>query len=259
MTKRTLTIDSFPDSAFRNLEADAIVCVDVMLTTTLLVTAVAQGRRTLLAATEDEARRLAAGLPCACLAGGREDGPKGDFDLPDSPTALLRQPLASPLVVFAPPGTELIANAADAATVLVASFRNLTATAERLFDCEEVALLGAGCREEFRCEDQMATAWIGQRLLAAGFEPGDRRTAALIQRWAGIDPALAGWGNSAEALRRAGRTEDLEFVLGHVDDVDVACRYRDGELRADDDARTEVLPEGATRLPAVAAGGALWR
>lgn len=230
MARKTLTIDSFPDGAFRHLDADAIVCIDVMLSTTTLVTAVTQGRRAFVAATEGAARSRATSLPGACLMGTAGGGRPPGFALGDSPTALLREPATRPLVLWSPPGTELIANASRCRNVLVASFRNLTATARRLADQHDVALLGAGCREEFSCEDQMAAAWLGLRLTREGFEPADRRTAALIQRWGGIEPGLAGWGNSAEALRRAGADEDLDFVLSHVDDVALACEYRSGEV-----------------------------
>jgi phosphosulfolactate phosphohydrolase-like enzyme len=223
MARKTVTIDSFPEGAFRHLEADAIVCIDVMLSTTTLVTAVAQGRSTWVAATEAEARDRAATLPGAWLMG------TGDTRA-DSPTALLREPAGRPLVLWSPPGTDLIANAAGCRRVLVASFRNLTATARRLAAHHDVALLGAGCREEFSCEDQMAAAWVGVRLAREGFLPGDRRTGALLDRWRDIEPALAGWGNGAEGLRRAGAGEDLDFVLSHVDDVALACEYRSGEV-----------------------------
>ena len=94
-----------------------------------------------------------------------------------------------------------------------------------------VALLAAGCREEFSCEDQMAAAWIAGRLVDCGFEPEDRHTADIVRRWSGIAPALAGWGNSAAQLRREGRGDEVEFVLAHVDDVNRACRCEGNEVR----------------------------
>jgi phosphosulfolactate phosphohydrolase-like enzyme len=256
MARKTLTIDSFPDGAFRHLGADAIVCIDVMLSATTLVTAVSQGRRAFVAATEAAARSRAAALPRAFLMAPPDGGRPSLLALPDSPTALGREPADRPLVLWSPPGTELIVNASSCRNVLVASFRNITATARRLADYRDVALLGTGCREEFSCEDQMAAAWIGVRLARDGFEPADRRTAALLQRWGDVDPSLAGWGNSAEALRRAGAGEDLEFVLGHVDDVALACEYRSGELATAPgwrEGRTEAT--GAQPGEAALAGG----
>jgi phosphosulfolactate phosphohydrolase-like enzyme len=231
--RKTLTIDSSPEGVFRHLDAEAIVCIDVMLATTTLVTAVAQGRRAFVAGTEASARSRAAALPDARLMASSSDAPRRGFGLDDSPTALLREPPARPLVLHSPPGTELIVNSNRCRLVLVACFRNVTATARELQHCGNVALVGAGCREEFSCEDQMAAAWIGARLLRDGFVPRDRRTAALIERWGGIEPALAGWGNSAETLRLAGAGDELAFVLSHLDDVPMACVARpDGAVEA---------------------------
>ena len=69
----------------------------------------------------------------------------------------------------------------------------------------------------------MAAAWIAERLLQRGFEAEDRRTADVVRRWTGIAPSLAGWGNSAAQLRRAGRGDEVDFVIGHVDDVALVC------------------------------------
>jgi len=33
------------------------------------------------------------------------------------------------------------------------------------------------------------------------------------------------WGKSAAELKRDGREEDLDFILRHLDDLDLVCRY----------------------------------
>ena len=224
--RRTVAIDFSAESVFRHLHADAIVCIDVMMSATSIVSAVAEGRRVFVAATEADARARAAVDRAA-------------------------------LVAFSPPDTDLITNCdAGPATALIACFRNVTATAHHLLGHRRVALLGAGCREEFSCEDQMAAAWIAAILTRQGFEPEDRRTAALVQRWAGIEPALAGWGNSAQALRQAGRLQDLEFVLDRFDDLGFACVYRRGEAMAANRSAVEGVPAAAALVepsPAAAA------
>ena len=78
----------------------------------------------------------------------------------------------------------------------------------------------------------MAAARIAECLLDRGFEAVDNRVDDLVTRWAGADISIARWGNSAEYLRRSGQQEDLDFVLGHVDDVDYACCDWGGEIRA---------------------------
>lgn len=220
----TVVIDAFPDSAFRRRGSDAIACIDVMLATTTLVSAAAEGRRAFPAAGRDDMRTLLGRFPDAIVAGELEGSVKGEFVVPDGPCALARMAVGGPLLLVSAPGTALIVNAVEGpGTVFLACFRNLSATAAALASHHRVALLAAGCREEWSCEDQMAAAWIAERLLDLGFEAEDRITADVVRRWTGIAPALAGWGNSAAELRRQGRGEEVDFVIAHVDDVDRAC------------------------------------
>ena len=229
----TVAVDAFPDSAFRRRGSDAFACIDVMLATTTLVSAAAEGRRAFLAADCEDMRALLGRFPDAILAGELEGTGNGEFVVPDGPCALARTAADQrPLLLVSPPGTALIVNAVEGGgTVFLACFRNLAATAAALASHNRVALLAAGCREEFSCEDQMAAAWIAERLLDLGFEAEDRITADVVRRWTGIAPALAGWGNSAAQLRRLGRSEEVDFVIAHVDDVNRACLCEGREAR----------------------------
>lgn len=230
--RRTVVVDTFPESPLRHMDRDAVVCVDVMQSGTTLLTALEQGRRAFVTTSIDEIPH-AAGLGNALIAGDASPqcaAVAPGFDALDSPCALALQERERPLILCSAPGTELIVMAGRCANALVAAFRNITATVEHLArHYRNVALLAAGCREEFSSEDQMAVAWIAEGLIARGFEAEDPRTRDLVRRWHGIEPTLAGWGNSAERLRQSGRTEDLELILSHVDDVGIACAYRQSE------------------------------
>ena len=230
--RRTVLIDAFPDSAFRHRDRAAIACIDVLLATTTLVTAAHQGRAVAVAASASDLRALAEELDHPVAAGSLPGLPAGAFEASDGPCALLRHGgLRRPLVLASLPGTELVANAAAAGPVLLACFRNLTATAEALSRHRRAALLAAGWHEELSCEDQMAAAWIAMRLLDAGFEAEDRYTAEIVRRWSGIAPELAGWGNSAAQLRREGRGDEVDFVIAHVDDLAWACWCEGNRVR----------------------------
>ena len=241
--RRTVVVDTFPDSALRHAGRDAVVCIDVLQTSTTLLTAVEQGRRTFVAGSAEAALRARTGTEGALLAGEPEpqaESPAPGFHVTDSPMALLRHDTQRPFILYSAPGTELITLAASCKVVLIAAFRNLAATVTHVArHYRDVALLAAGCREEFSCEDQMAAAWLAQGLAAHGFEAEDLRTRDLIRRWAGIEPALAGWGNSAQRLRTVGREPDLDFVLRHVDDLAWPCVFRPAE-----DGWGEVSPAG---------------
>ena len=238
-SRRVFVIDAFPASAFRHLGRDAVVCIDVMESSTTLVTSVAQGRRTLVAASLEEMEALAAGLDHPLLAGaappkGASTSSKGivAFEIEDSPARVASlADAARTLVLFSPPGTELLVNAAAAPTVLVACFRNLAATADYLArHFRNVALLVTGLRDEYSSEDLMAAARIAEMLGRRGFEPADLRSADLTQRWSAVELALAGWGNGAARLRHLGRADDLDLILSHLDDVPLACRFEQGEV-----------------------------
>ena len=91
-------------------------------------------------------------------------------------------------------------------------------------------VVGAGARGEFRQEDELCCAWIAERLIALGAEVVDAATEAIVQRWSGADVGGIARGRSADYLRETGQIDDLEFVLGHVDDLDAAYAMHSQEL-----------------------------
>jgi phosphosulfolactate phosphohydrolase-like enzyme len=232
---RRVRIDALPESALRYLD-HTVVYIDVITACTTLVTAVAQGRRTLPASNLVEAARLAKAFPEALLAGVGQPGQAPHFALTQSPAALVGRSDRRPLVLLDPPGTRLIGSCDGNRDVYVACLRNLSATADFLAARSEragdVVLLGAAEGDDFRCEDRFAAARIGCALVQRGFEPVGQNTQDLIERWGDAEVELLARGRSAQQLRRQGRTDDLEFVLRHVDDLDLVCGYHEGEISA---------------------------
>jgi phosphosulfolactate phosphohydrolase-like enzyme len=250
MSRRKVRIDAFPESVFRYLDYDAIVCTDVILASTSLVTAVSTGRRVFAAANADDARRISVKLAHPLLATSARV--ENLFETSDSPAALVkREDVSRPLVLHSSPGTELLSNAQRCQAVYVASLRNRMATAAHLAaTARRIALVGAGSDNESRCEDQMVVAWIARRLMDEGFEAECGDTNDVVQRWSEAEPSIVAWGKSAEDLRKQGRVDDLHFVLNHVDDLDLVCRYKTDEVRS-----VSTQPE-EQELPGVwAAGG----
>ena len=232
MSKRkTVKIDAFPESAFRYLDDYAVVCIDVLSASTTIVTAVGQGRVAVPAYDRDQALRLSYGLPEALLAVEEAGPPTLSAELRNGPAALSRRADARPLVVAGTTGTELLINAAGARATYVACLRNITATIEYLAaHHSRVVLLGAGWGNEFRCEDQMAAARIAAGLMWEGFEAEDLTTEDLVTRWSQAELDMVALGKTAAYLKRWGQQEDVDFVLAHVDDMDVVCRYREGRV-----------------------------
>ncbi len=229
--RRQVHIDALAESVYRHPD-HAIVCIDVLLSSTTVVTAVAQGRRTLLATTVDEARTCARGLTDALVLGDPGLPAADGFEARGGPAALeSRRDISRPLVLVSP-AAQIAYNAHSAPAVYVACLRNMSATAEVLAERHDrVALVGAGHGSEVRYEDQIVAALIARKLIERGFEPDGLQTAREIERWGRADLSVLGLGRGAEHLRRLGRGEDLEFVMSRVDDLAVTCRFQAGEMR----------------------------
>jgi len=237
---RTVVIDYLPASAEHYRDDYAIVVIDVIRATTTATTAVALGREVYPAQTTDDALLLAEKLEHPLLVGEMGGNVPYGFDLTNSPVqvaALSRIPSGfftaahRPLVLVSSSGTRLLMNAVGAKAVYISCMRNYSAVAEYLQGRHDhIAILGAGTRGEFRREDQIGCAWLAEKLVAAGYRPESPRTRHLIERWRGADFNIVREGRSADYLRRSGQVHDLEFVLHHIDDLDVVPELVDGCL-----------------------------
>jgi phosphosulfolactate phosphohydrolase-like enzyme len=229
--KQVVRIDALPESAWRYAGYDAIVCVDVLLSSTTIVTALAQGRRVFAAPTTTHAAWFRARAKDARLLTDSPDqaGPGVPFSGPaelDAAEGRTRD------LIHLSPFAEMLAAAMPRSAVHVVCLRNLEATAAELAARHRrVAILGAGDMGEVATEDQMAAAWLAARLHARGYEIEGHNTANEVERWGVPDVSLVGWSRSAERLRAHGRAEDVDFVLAHFDDLDVVAVYAGGEIR----------------------------
>lgn len=232
----SVVIDSFPGTVGRYSDDHRIVVVDVIRATTLAVTATAEGRRCIVARTPDEAvatrDRLGGGILAGELGG---DLPAG-FDMNNSPAELAaRTDTELPLIMVSTSGGPLMIEAGAATGGAdVACFRNFTAVTRSLIGTHrKVAIIGAGSRGEFREEDQMCCAWIGELLMGAGYVPETDETRQLIERWSGAPATACESSNSVAYLRRSGQLHDYDFIVNHVDDLDYACSVEGNEVVAE--------------------------
>jgi 2-phosphosulfolactate phosphatase len=234
--KGVVSIDCFPESADKYRSSHAIVAIDVIRATTTATTALDRGRRVFPARTADEATIVASRLENALLVGELGGNMPVGFDATNSPAEMSqRTDTHRPMVLVSSSGTQLMMNAVGAEGVYLACLRNYSAVARLLASRHtRIAVIGAGTRGQFRREDQIGCALVAKQLLAAGFRPENEQTEGYLARWSERSmPELlevVGSGKSAQYLRGSNQEADLEFVLSHVDDLDLVPRLLDGEL-----------------------------
>jgi 2-phosphosulfolactate phosphatase len=227
----TVLIDAFPESVALHRDG-AVVGVDVIRATTTAVTGAAAGRRVFLVPSLEVAVPVAARLSEPLLVGELGGNMPYGFDLQNSPAALAeRDDVERPMILLSTCGTRLLWEAQGAEAVYAGCLRNAGALVRHLARSHDrVAVIGAGTRGEFREEDQYGAARIAGGLVDAGFEPGDARTRELLDRWRDAPVDAIRVSRSVRYLADTGQTDDLEFILTHVDDVDRAYVLHDGEL-----------------------------
>ena len=233
--RRSVAIDSFPSSA-ANHGGRAIVAIDVIRATTMAVTAIAVGRRCIVARDVEDALAIRRELGDALLAGEVAGEQPAEFDMNNSPAELVERPQADsdrPIVILSSSGADLMLEAhRQAPSAYVACLRNVSAVARHLAQRDnDVTLIGAGSRGEFREEDQLCCAWIAERLVRAGFEAADGRTQEIIDRWKGSSVHDVTVSNSVSYLRRSGQLRDFDFIARHVDDLDLVTTIEGNELQ----------------------------
>lgn len=229
---KTVKIDCLPESVERYQNGHAVVAVDVIRASTTVVTAVEAGRRCFPVTTVEMAAELGSTLRDPLMVGELGGDVPPGFHITNSPVLIAtRDDVQRPMVLLSSSGTKVMCGSRRATAGYVACLRNYRAQMEHLKKHhDEVVLIGAGSRGEFREEDQLCCAWIAEGLVDAGFVPADDMTAEIIQRWRGAGAEGMMVSKSVAYLRRTGQLEDLDYILAHVDDVPSVFAMQRGEV-----------------------------
>ena len=254
--KPSIVIDCFAESGLRYRSGYAVVAVDVIRATTVAITAVASGWRCFPVASIEEATAVASGLRNPLLMGELSGDMPDSFEMNNSPAELaMRSDRHRPIVLLSSNGTKLIAEARSSDITYLACLRNFRAAAHQLAGRhEQIAIIGAGSRGEFREEDQMCCAWIGELLMKAGYIPENSATAEMIAKWSGAPASAFIPSKSVDYLRRTQQLDDLDYILEHVDDLRSTYVMEDGEVIAMQ--KPAIVTIGTPGIPAAPAKAA---
>ncbi|HET7137525.1 MAG TPA: 2-phosphosulfolactate phosphatase [Gaiellaceae bacterium] len=217
------------------LAADPVVVVtDVIRATTTGTTALARGNRCIAKPTVEAAREAAAALDGSVLLAGEQGGDLIDgFDLNNSPAAVDRIE-GKIIILVSSSGTRVLHGASRARDVYVSCLRNVSATVRAVAEAGRDAVLLAACtRGEFRDEDRLLAGWMARDLGDRGFAPADDLTRDVLRDWAHAGPEDVLESESVAFLRRAGHEDDLDFILGRIDDLAFPVKLVEGEFVRD--------------------------
>jgi 2-phosphosulfolactate phosphatase len=215
----------------------AVLVIDVFRASTTIAAALAGGARFVLPVADvEQAMKLAE--PYAeneiLLGGERECQRIEGFQLGNSPREYTHEVVVGKIVIFTTTnGTQALAAAEDAATVIVGSFVNFSAAADAVAGLEAVTILCAGNNGRLSLEDFACAGGLVNRL-AKGDSRLDDAAMAARATYKNLKSDLARTLASTEhALRLAdlGFRADLEFAL-KVDSIPVVPRLSDGRIAA---------------------------
>ncbi len=246
MTQRKVVVDYLPESARHYLDGYAIVAVDVIRATTTAISCVATGWRCFPVPSIEHALPLAAKLHHPLLVGELGGNMPYGFDVSNSPARLTARPDSTrPVILLSSSGTRLVFEAAEARACYLACMRNWTAAARYVASRHtRVAIIAAGSRGQRREEDDACSALIAGWLVDHGFACEDAQTEELIERWRGSTADDWFVSKSVEYLRRSAQLDDLEFIRGHIDDLNAAFMMKHGEVTLLSEASEETeVPE----------------
>ena len=221
--KTTFTPAEFEVLARTDLSQTTCVVFDILRATSSMITALANGAEQILpVATIEEALAAKAEHPEALLCGERDGlritaaqtgGP--EFDLGNSPREYTAEIVAGKtLITTTTNGTRALRACANAEHTLVASFLNLTATAEHLRAAapENLVLVCSGTYEEAALEDTLAAGALADALWEKYDECDDAtQTARLLFTSAPVEETIL----QAKNAQRLLSLPDLAADVGH--------------------------------------------
>lgn len=232
VSRKSVAIDCLAESLRHYGEGCAVVVVDVIRSITVAATTVESGRRCFFAPSVEAALLLARRLDKPLLVGEMGGNMPYGFDINNSPVEIeSRRDISRPAILVSSSGIPLLYSLKNCNSVYVACLRNYGATVNHLVGrYSYVTVLGSPTRGEFREEDQLCCAWIAAGLVKAGYTCEDDKTIEIVNRWKDKPVKVCAEGKSAEYLRKSGQLRDLEFILKHVNDLDMTLVVRNDEI-----------------------------
>ncbi len=218
----------------------AVVVIDVLRATSVMVFAMSQGAREIIpVATVEEALQMAKAFPrnITLLGGERGSRKIEGFDMGNSPREYIAKNVKGKhLILTTTNGTKAFHDVSSGEEIMVTSFFNIGSTAQKCLELDKDLLLyPSGDEGNYSLEDTMCGGMLID-LIKKGKKTIDLTDAAqsahiLYQRFEGHLVEALKLSTHGRALMRKGFKGDLEFCA-QIDITDIVPIFRDGVIRA---------------------------
>ena len=218
-----------------------IVVIDVLRATSVIVHALSQGATEIIPVTTvEEAAHLVKTFPrgSTLLGGERESRKIEGFDFGNSAKEYTAEKVKGKrLILTTTNGTKAFHSVAAAGDVLVGSFLNIRATAQRCLDLDrDILLFPSGNEAHFSLEDVVCGGMLIDLITKKRDKPMDLTDASdcaliLYQRFKGNVVEALHLSNHGKDLTALGLKEDL-FYCAQTDITDLVPTFRDGVIKA---------------------------
>jgi 2-phosphosulfolactate phosphatase len=177
------------------LEGGVAVMIDVLRASTMMVHALVAGCREILPCAEvEEARQLAASLPeaSALLAGERHGVAIEGFDLGNSPGQCTRGVCqGKTMIITTTNGTRALLACTPADTIVLGSFVNFAATAQRLLhEAKPIHLVCAGTEGRISYEDTLLAGAFAKHFRDLNMPMGNDEAEIAAGLWARVEDSI---------------------------------------------------------------------
>ncbi|QEH34541.1 putative 2-phosphosulfolactate phosphatase [Aquisphaera giovannonii] len=200
------------------LRGGIAVVIDVLRASTMIVHALAAGCREVIPCGEiEEARAAAAAMPpgTAILAGERHGVPIPGFDLGNSPGQCTAEACEGrAMIITTTNGTRAILASLEAEPVVVGSFVNFAATAQRLLHEEKpIHVVCAGTEGSISYEDTLLAGAFARHFKDLGHPMGNDEAEIAAGLWARVEESIWAGGETDRSRPRHGGEEPLVRYL----------------------------------------------
>jgi 2-phosphosulfolactate phosphatase len=222
------------------LSGRRVVVIDILRATSVIVRAISQGAKEIIPViTVEEAFQLVKRFPrdTTLLGGERGSQRVKGFDLGNSPREYTSEKVGGKsLILTTTNGTRAFHSVSSAAEILVGSFFNVTATAQRCLDKDDNLLIyPSGDEGDFSLEDTVCGGMLVDRIIKIGQKPQqltDASQAALVlyQRFqSNLSEALSLSHHGRELIDQ-GYGDDLPYCA-LVDMTNMVPVFEEGVIR----------------------------